>query len=388
VLLTTVGGVFAFGLLEVGVRLVHLVPDRFWEPDAQLGARLTPDAHGWWTQEEREFVVPIRINRQGLRDVEHGYEKPSGVYRVLLLGDSFVEAMHVPLEATIGRQLEQRVNDAGGGRRIEVVAAGVSGYGTAGELLYFRRDGKRYHPDLVVLAFYPGNDVKNNSASLEDALRPVYATDGDIERVVGLQKSEHAHGWRALLVRSKAYQFLRQLLLVRQPQLAHGLARLGLLRKDAIRQTPLRNGVPVDFGVYAATVDAPWQDAWQHTFRLLQDLRREAENVGAGFAIVIVSAREQVYPEAWKQVVAANAAMQGATWDIDGPQHRVEEWCSTNRVACLALAPELRAAAQAGSEPLHFMRDGHWTPAGHRLAGTLVAEFLRKSVMQTTQSNG
>jgi hypothetical protein len=138
------GVVFALVLLEVGVRFLHLLPDRFWEPDPLLGARLTPGKSGWWTQEEREFVIPIRINSHGLRDVEHEYAKPAGVYRVLVLGDSFIEAMHVPLEATFGRRLESEL--AKTGRRVEVVSAGVSGYGTAsGERRRQQRRSDRGH---------------------------------------------------------------------------------------------------------------------------------------------------------------------------------------------------------------------------------------------------
>ena len=52
----------------------------------------------------------MQINREGLRDVEHQYAKPPGVFRILVLGDSFVEAMHVPLESTFPRRLEERLN--------------------------------------------------------------------------------------------------------------------------------------------------------------------------------------------------------------------------------------------------------------------------------------
>ena len=80
------GGVLlAFGLLEAGVRWLHLVPDRFWEPDPVLGVRLIPGSRGWWTQEDREFLVPVEVNRQGLRDVEHTFTKPPGVFRILVL---------------------------------------------------------------------------------------------------------------------------------------------------------------------------------------------------------------------------------------------------------------------------------------------------------------
>ena len=38
--LAGMGILFALALLELGVRWLHLVPDRFWEPDPVLGVRL------------------------------------------------------------------------------------------------------------------------------------------------------------------------------------------------------------------------------------------------------------------------------------------------------------------------------------------------------------
>ena len=242
--LATAGMVAAAAALEAGVRMLHLVPDRFWEPDASRGVRLVPGRQGWWTQEEREFVVPVRISQQGLRDVEHARDKPPGIWRVLILGDSFVEAMHVPLEATLGRQLEAMLRGSSAAA-VEVISAGVSGYGTASEVLFFEQEGRHYQPDLVVLAFYPGNDVKNNSPALEDTLKPVYGADGTLERVQGEPQREAARGMRGLLARSALYRYGRQLLLVRHPELAQWLVRAGLLRAAAIRPRAQRDGIPV-----------------------------------------------------------------------------------------------------------------------------------------------
>jgi hypothetical protein len=377
-ILAGVGLVLALAMLEGGVRLLHLVPDRFWEPDPLLGVRLMPGHHGWWTQEDREFLVPVRINGQGLRDVEHQYVKPAGVFRVLVLGDSFVEAMHVPLEATFTRLLEQHLNPAGTGPRIEVIGAGVSGYGTASEVLYFEREGKRYQPDLVLLAFYPGNDVKNNSPSLEDTLHPQYGPGGVLQKVAGEPKQKAPKGWRGLLARSAAYHYFRQVLLVRQPKLAQVLVRRGLLKGEAVRTAPERDGIPVDYGVYAPLPSDEWQEAWQHTDGLLQRLHQDVTDNGAQLAIAILDTRDQTYPSWWQEVMTAHPHMQGQPWDLDAPQHRLEAWCSAHAVPCLALAPQFRTAATHDAEPLHFHHDGHWTVAGHRLAATLLTDFLEQ----------
>lgn len=370
-LLAAIGVLFAAAALEAGVRMLHLVPDRFWEADPELGVRLRAGSSGWWTQEDREFVVPIRINSHGLRDVEHTWDKPAGHKRVLVLGDSFIEALHVSLEVTAGRQLEAQLN-AGRGPRVEVISAGVSGYGTAAESLFFEKDLKRYQPDVVILGFYPGNDVKNNSSTLEDYLQPQYGPDGALLRIVNRQKVPRA-------ARSKAFQFVRQTILLRQPALADRLVALGILAPAAVRQAPQRDGVPLDYGVYARAVDPEWEEAWSKTEKLLDDLRNNVEKGGARFVVMILSSRDQIYADSWAQIVGANAAMQKRAWDLDAPQRRVEAWCRGRAASCFALTPAFREAAAGGGPPLHYPHDGHWTAAGHKLAATVTEQYLRET---------
>lgn len=369
--LAGVGVALALGVLELGVRLLHLVPDRFWQPDATLGTALIPGASGWWTQEEREFTVPVEITRDGRRDLERPVAKPAGTFRILLLGDSFVEAMQVPLEQTFARQLEGTLN-ASGHSPVEVISMGVSGYGTASQYLYYGAAGRAFAPDIVLLSFYPGNDVRNNSPSLEPTLRPEYAADGTLLRVGG---GAAARRRRGLLGSSAAFTYVRKMVVTRQPELAARLTRLGLLDGGALRPVPLVDGIPVDYWVYAADPPPAWRDAWERTERLLGALRDAVAADHARLMIMVVTAREQIYPADWQRVLDAYPAMAGVQWDLDGPERHVLEWCRAHDVPCIQLSGAFRDAADGIR--LHYQYDGHWTPAGHGLAARTVAAFLR-----------
>ena len=112
-----------------------------------------------------------------MRDREHDIAKPPGVLRVAVLGDSYAEAMQLPMAQAFWAVLERELAGCGAldGRPVEVINFGVSGYGTAQELLTLRHDAWRYDPDLVVLAFLTGNDVRNNSRGLDgDPDRPYF----------------------------------------------------------------------------------------------------------------------------------------------------------------------------------------------------------------------
>jgi hypothetical protein len=379
------GMIFALVMLEVGVRWLHLLPDRFWEPDPVLGARLTPGKTGWWTQEEREFLIPVAINSHGLRDVEHEYEKKPGVARILVLGDSFVEALHVALEDSFPRRLEAELDDDG--RDVEVISAGVSGYGTAGAVLFFESQGKRYHPDVVLLAFYPGNDVRNNSALLEDTFRPVYGEDGELQRVESVGSSDGAgrDSWSGRLA---AYRYLRKLVLTRQPALAKVLTDLGLMRPEALRQTSENETVPVAYGVYAEPLDRDWEDAWARTEGLLSRLRRDVEQAGAKLMVAALTTREQIYADTWEEILAAHPAMRERRWDLQAPQRRLIEWCESQNVACVALEAAFVGARDGKAEPLHYKHDGHWTPTGHAVAAAALKEFIEGRHLLAPESGG
>ncbi len=57
----------------------------------------------------------------------------------------------------------------------EIINFGVSGYGTAQELQILRHRVWDYSPDMIILAFLTGNDVRNNSRALQrDDRMPYY----------------------------------------------------------------------------------------------------------------------------------------------------------------------------------------------------------------------
>ncbi|MBV8202830.1 MAG: SGNH/GDSL hydrolase family protein, partial [Acidobacteria bacterium] len=164
---------------EAALRLAGISYPNFYRPDPERGWSLRPGAEGWW---RKEGLAYVRISSAGLRDVEHVAAKPAGRLRIAVLGDSCAEALQVPAAQTFWKLLERQLAGctAGEGRTVEALDFGVAGYGTAQELLTLRRQVWRFQPDVVLLAFYPGNDVRNNARPLEmDPLRPYFVLTPD-----------------------------------------------------------------------------------------------------------------------------------------------------------------------------------------------------------------
>lgn len=98
------------------------------------------------------YGVEVQTNRMGFRGPEIDLDKPEGVTRVLMVGDSLVFGWGVSQEETMAHLLEAKLN-AGGGR-FEVVNLGVGNYNTTMEVELFKERGLPLKPDAVVLVFF------------------------------------------------------------------------------------------------------------------------------------------------------------------------------------------------------------------------------------------
>ncbi len=119
-----------------------VVPNAFGQFNEMLGWSLKPLSHG--ISSRTGYEIMYRINSKGLRDDETSYEKPEGIFRIVLLGDSRTFGFGVPIEKHFSTLLE------GYFKAVEVINMGVNGFGVDQELLYLRSEGFRYEPDLVL----------------------------------------------------------------------------------------------------------------------------------------------------------------------------------------------------------------------------------------------
>ncbi|MBI5248403.1 MAG: SGNH/GDSL hydrolase family protein [Desulfomonile tiedjei] len=99
-----------------------------------------------------EFDYEIRINLEGVRDVDHPVDKPAGEYRIVVLGDSWVEGQGASFEKTWPKILEENLNRHGFDRHIVVIMGGVAGSDPVFELELFRKRLQKYNPDMVIQA--------------------------------------------------------------------------------------------------------------------------------------------------------------------------------------------------------------------------------------------
>lgn len=146
-------------LCEVGVRILGMAPVVY-----SAGLRDTRSAYrvsenpilgyemkpGFRDADSNLNATFPYINADGQRDRERAVEKPAGVRRIIVLGDSVVVGLSI---AAFDDMLAAQLERALGRPDVEVLSFAVMGYNTRGEVELLRTKGLKYAPDLVVVVF-------------------------------------------------------------------------------------------------------------------------------------------------------------------------------------------------------------------------------------------
>lgn len=364
------GGVALLVLAEVGLRLVRPGPPRLWRTDPLLGHALRPGASGWCAEEGDAYVT---VNSHGMRDRERTPARTPNTLRVAVLGDSMAEARQVAREAAFPALLEAALSGKPelGGRAVEVLNFGVSGYSTGQEVLQYRNRVAAYQPDIVLLQFSPVNDVRDNHAPLGgERSRPYFRRDG--------RKVMRDERFRASASQRRVARTLLELVnglsdhshLVRW--IAHHAVRAGL--PDSAGP-----GATDDERCFGPSPDDTWREAWVITERLMIALRDEVQGRGSRLMVMGATYGPQVHPEAAVRDALARKLGQG---DLLYPEARLAPFLVGNGIPFLPLAAVFQRRATANRAYYHgFARagnlgHGHWNKEGHALAAELVAPWL------------
>jgi lysophospholipase L1-like esterase len=356
-----------------------------WQSDERYGWGHRPHGEGWWYSclgRRFEWRVYSKINSHGLRDPEHAYEKPAGTERVLLLGDSITEGLQVPLEDTFARLLESDLRARG--LPVEVVNGGVAAFGTDNELEFFRAEGMRYSPDLVVLVFNVVNDVAENSPVLharvysrnpEYPLPKTYFHLDSTGRLVADAPSRPAAGLPAISLWKEAEA---RLYLVRA--LHRLVSRPSPVPLPAPTSAPLSAIDLTPYDVEMPPPDQLWSNAWQVTEALIRALRTDVEKSGARFAVAVVPSREAVSPAVWQNLLRQLPSLTTTPHDPAYPIERITKFLEDEGIPHLDLLPALRNAAERSGETGYFAWDVHLDVAGHAVVAHALAPFVASLV--------
>jgi len=363
------------------------------EYDSLRGWRNIPGAKGRLISPE--FSVEMEYNAHAYRGPLHPYAKPAGTFRVLLLGDSFLEAYTVALRDRVAEVAAKILQSEH--RPVEVVALGTGGYSTDQELLWLESEGFRYHPDLVVVLFCTNDIWYNNRADYPRGMKPVFRVKDDSlvltnvpvphptasaapepESPVGRFLAAKRFAGR----RSRLYR-LAQRAVRRSVWLQSVMTRWGLMG-GPLGGAETSNGrvtVPLEYTVFADRLSPEADSAVAVTERLLAEMQRQVRASGAQLVAMLVPPNEALYPPGAPQ--STHFVRVPPFGDPYRANERVRTICDRAGIACVDPTARFVAVAESlapRGRLLVFEEDEHWNEQGHRVAASALADIVRAAM--------
>jgi len=369
--------VVCFALLEFGLARYYQstesrIPMTTFDPT--LGWRLRPGSYSLkpgYTFKHHQ----ISINEYGLRNRPISARVASDTKRIVILGDSFTFAMAMPNEKSFPVVLENLLSESG---HYEVINGGVSGYGTAQEMLLMKElTAKKVVGDVYVLMISI-NDILDNlrlgdyGSTAKTPAQPGFelGEDGTLKRTHAPQKkysSNFVPPPRLRLYTVEVVSSRLKILLQTMPRFVNVLRKFGIQPK--VPRMPSL--------IYGWYVDETIEPGVPLIKALIKEIRDEAYRNNAVLLVGVIPSPFQVYPDVYDHMLrgtyAGNKAVESYLKDPARPQRITSEICEELKIPYLDLLPIL---IQNNAKELYIPADGHLSEEGHAIVAHQLATFV------------
>jgi hypothetical protein len=389
--------------------------DPRWEDSLRFGRRLRPniDAVNEWRQGDivrMGFIPPAvsdgLVHRYPFRTDDEGFRNARVRDRidVAALGDSFTDAMTVPIEDAWATRLERRTG-------LAVQNYGTAGFGPQQELRVLKDYAVRHHPRVVVLAYFAGNDLFDAEAfddfdrSGGAIRRPV--PGWRIKDVVSrfdtwfvVSAARAATTWMSTHERAEARTTTPTPAPARDDTVATTRAMPSF---DRGMFTVAVNGRPLRWAFmppYLNTLNFSERDlaarkGWVLTRRTIEEMRDVSRDAGAELVVMFLPFKSQVYLPLLERAFSGPdlaRAIQFSLPDNASPPDLaamslnrlaqnalMRRLCVEDGIRCLDTTDALQARVWSG-ENVYFPDESHLNETGHAVVADALAAFLGSSV--------
>jgi len=384
----------SLGAVELFFRTTHFLGARIsWAvADPWLGWRLAP-GHNYWYGHENKNPVLWDVNRYGWRDHNWTLKKPDDVFRIAMLGDSYVEALQVEDQATFTRLTEKELSRQTG-RKIETMNFGRSCNTQSEELLILQREILKFNPDMVVLFYFAVNDIGDLHPSTSlSLLRPFYTEnpDGSLSLDVSFNQTREfkLKQWINPLKQHSAFISLltERFIIFQRVQQAQNI---GILQDDPNAEHSLK----AYLSLATQTPDKQYLSNYALSKRLISEMAKLCAERGIRFMLVNIDLPSYI-PAIENQFKSADPSFNHLFFDQD-----LGRFAQQEGFAFVGLEEPFREHYQLDQERLHFKywdslgtkgyweygaHTGHWNYAGHRFVADLLAEKITPIVEEMSR---
>jgi hypothetical protein len=269
------------------------------------------------------------------------------------MGDSFTVGSNLPNKKTYPYLLEQLLKEyAPPGKKIEVVNAGVGGWGPFQYAQYYLNYGKRFEADLVLIGFYTGNDTLDPRKDAEK-LTKVIAGRRVIKKTWSSRTkmflTSYSHLFRKLFYKNpKEFVFIRS-----ECNNFHGLT---LFLARSLQHVHLNRKAP--------GFVFPENSIYQ-----MQRILNQTEAAGIPLAIALIPAEIQTNPVLREKIIVP--PKNPKNYDFNMPQSLLIEAFSEMGIETIDMLEPFTQSTEC-----LYMQDTHFSPEGNVLASKILADEI------------
>lgn len=329
----------------------------------------------------REFTHEVSTNSQRTRGEEFSPQKEDGTYRILVLGDSMTFGWGVENKETFSSVLEAKLNEpvhrVKEYKKAEVINAGFTdGFTLDSYYLFYRDIGSLYNPDLVILNFFPYNDiselidsnwVKTDSKGMPEKIesKTHYVRDGYL---TSRKKSNWKFEIPVLRNMHLGIMFMNALD-SGAPKIVEKIKKAVNI-SDAKEELNLEKKLSCIYSLLERDCPLEMRQSIDKTKLLILEIRDIAKSKNQSLIVTMLASPDQTIPLS-KRVDRVLELVNPR------PQKFLSDFLRENGILHFDLLPSLSVPDRA--ERFYFKQDGHLNSEGHRQVGLSLLEFLEKS---------
>ena len=340
----------------------------------------------------KEWDITYKINSMGLRDDEIG-PRQKNEFRILVLGDSFVEGYGVEAKDRFTDILEMELSDQTG-RRINVINAGTASYSPILEYKLLQEKLEVINPDLVIVAldmtdfkdeigyynFFSDRENKEVDTR-KNQTKEYFAVRSDLNKEqAGIQNYKEETNWgkkenlsfslkmKMLLRKSRFYVLVTNLVkeMRNKPYLADG-------------SPPFIEG-DVDTDLFAIARNnlnsSVYETLWKLPKKSLQDIILFSKKKKFKVLFFTYPHGMQLNGDQWGKGRLTRGFVRGQTYSTKA----LEDFEKVGSELGVPTFNLLDAFRQAAGEKLYFDYDGHWNTNGHKVAALALLPILLATI--------
>ncbi|MHA1268114.1 MAG: alginate O-acetyltransferase AlgX-related protein [Candidatus Helarchaeota archaeon] len=317
----------------------------------------------------QEFNITIYTNSQGFRVSENCEEYPIqrdfSKFRIMLLGPSFAFGWGVNYEDSFAAKLKEILEDNNSnlGRNIEIINAGVPSLSDFRQLIWFKKKGREYKPDLVIKFIYGSMVISNRDEYKNHVTKKGYLVNN--KKLTFFENIRKKLRYSAIIHYSwMLYNIIKAR--VRSPK----------SNKEKIIGAGRELENYTDFNLEDNSV--------LEAISYYEDLLKSVDSIGAHLLILYFPLSYCVHREDMPR------------WEIYGVKDVKKQIMFNQKFCqylndlgydCLNITQDLIQESKKSNDRLYYFLDLHWTPKGNLVVACSTARHLIKNLKKYNPNN-